>query len=112
LPFYAILRAVPNKLLGVAAMALSLIMLFLLPLSARPVSVDYASRDTTHSIFFFGLVFCYLMLGHLGAMPAEAPYVAMAQFFTFFYFVLFLVPLFGRSIFKFFRGLFARNRYH
>lgn len=93
LPFYAILRAVPNKLLGVAAMGLSIVVLFLLPLSKMSFSWYNVSNAVLEG-FFYIFVFCFVMLGYLGSMPAEAPYVAVSQFMTVLYFILCSVPIF------------------
>lgn len=95
LPFYAILRAIPNKLMGVLAMLASLLVLFILPFITKVDFGSFNRFDKLLDVFFFGLLFCYMMLGYLGSMPAEAPYVAMSQFFTALYFALFLIPVFG-----------------
>lgn len=89
LPFYAILRAVPNKLLGVIAMAASLIVLFILPLAAKRWALSKNNYDAALNLFFFTLLFCFLSLGYLGSMPAEEPYVALSRGFTALYFLSF-----------------------
>jgi len=74
-------------------MLMSLILLFLLPFLGKfnfyftEVFNFFLART-----FFFGLLSCYLALGYLGSMPAEAPYVFLSQVFTFVYFLLFLLP--------------------
>ncbi|MBS1584569.1 MAG: cytochrome b N-terminal domain-containing protein [Bacteroidetes bacterium] len=94
LPFYAILRAIPNKLLGVEAMVASILLLALLPVltsGARAARVEPLSAPL--NIFFYVLTFCLVMLGGLGAMPATGPYIIASQFFTALYFLSFLLPL-------------------
>lgn len=105
LPFYAILRAIPNKLFGVVAMLLSLAALASLPAIVKPsVDVNDDAVATVLELFFYGILFSLLILGYLGSMPAAAPYVAMSQFFTAFYFLLFLIPAFV----NYFASLYAR----
>ena len=96
LPFYAILRAIPDKLGGVIAMFASIAILAFAPWLdwSRVRSCKY------RPIFkwcFWGFVVTCLALGYLGAMPAEEPYVTWARIFTFLYFAFFLIamPLVG-----------------
>ncbi|WP_421990406.1 cytochrome b [Roseococcus sp.] len=97
LPYYAILRAVPDKLGGVALMGGSIMLLFVLPwldsskvrsLRFRPISRVLFLLWTVN---FFVLMWC-------GGKPAEQPYVLISQISTLFYFAYFLValPLLGR----------------
>lgn len=96
LPFYAISRAIPNKLLGVLAMLLSIIFLFVLPfLSKISNLIESNFQNLILSLFFYILLLCFLVLGYLGSMPAEAPYVFMSQFFTALYFFNFTLPTFS-----------------
>lgn len=90
LPFYAILRAVPDKLFGVLALALAIVSLFLLPyLSVTEVrSVNF--RPISHFLFWLFLFDC-LFLGWLGSKPVEFPYVLISQLATFFYFSYFFI---------------------
>lgn len=96
LPFYAILRAVPDKLLGVIAMFASILVLFVLPWLDTS-KVRSARYRPAYRFFFWLLVITCLALGYLGAKPAEGSYVFAAQIFTFYYFVHFLIilPLLG-----------------
>jgi ubiquinol-cytochrome c reductase cytochrome b/c1 subunit len=96
LPFYAILRAIPNALLGVIAMFASIAVLAFLPWldTSRVRSASY--RPAFRVLFWVFVATC-LGLGYLGAMPAEGGYVVAAQILTFYYFAHFLVilPLLG-----------------
>ncbi len=92
LPFYAILRAIPDKLGGVIAMFGSILVLFVLPWldSHKVKSGRYRPLfKIFYWIFFANAIF----LGWLGAKPAEGDYVIMAQFATFYYFAYFLLIL-------------------
>ncbi len=92
LPFYAILRAVPDKFLGVVAMFGSILILFLLPWfdTSRVKSGTYRPL---FKWFFVIFVFVCLGLGYLGAKPAEGGYLTMGRIFTTYYFLHFLVIL-------------------
>jgi quinol-cytochrome oxidoreductase complex cytochrome b subunit len=92
LPFYAILRAVPNKTLGVLAMGASILMFALLPFVdiSKTRSPEYRP---VYQMFFWFFVFNFIHLGYLGGCPAEYPYVGMSQNLTAFHFAYFLVIL-------------------
>lgn len=83
LPFYAILRSVPDKLGGVALMIGSILVLVLLS-AARAQRVKSIMFGSSQMIALFFLAFMALMF--LGSKPAEAPYVVWAQNFTQAYF--------------------------
>jgi ubiquinol-cytochrome c reductase cytochrome b/c1 subunit len=97
LPFYAILRAVPNELGGVAMLGASIVVLAFLPwLDSSKVR---SARYRPHFRFFFWLFFLTCVgLGWLGSKPAEGIYVYAARVLTIYYFAHFLVilPLLGR----------------
>jgi quinol-cytochrome oxidoreductase complex cytochrome b subunit len=96
LPFYAILRAVPDKLGGVLLMFGSIAVLFFLPWldTSRVRSGSY--RPLFKQFFWIFAAVC-VGLGYLGAMPAEGGYVLAARILTAWYFLHFLVilPLLG-----------------
>jgi len=97
LPFYAILRSVPNKLAGVIAMFAAIIVLCFLPWldSAKTRSSKY--RPLAKQFFWVFVVVC-ILLGYLGAQPPEGIYVVAGRVLTLFYFAYFLVilPLLSR----------------
>ena len=96
LPFYAILRAIPNKLLGVVAMFGSILILFALPWldTSRVRSGTY--RPIFKQFFWVFVIVC-IGLGYLGSKPAEGIYVFWARILTAYYFIHFIVilPLLG-----------------
>jgi ubiquinol-cytochrome c reductase cytochrome b/c1 subunit len=96
LPFYAILRAVPSKLGGVALMFGSILVMLFLPWldTSRVRSARYRPIFKWLLFLFF---FSFLALGYLGSKPAEGVYVMWAQIFTTYYFLFFLVlmPIVG-----------------
>lgn len=92
LPFYAILRAVPDKLGGVIAMFGAIAVLFVLPWLDTS-KVRSARFRPMYRQFFFIFVACCLGLGYLGAMPAEGIYVIASRILTVYYFAHFLIIL-------------------
>jgi ubiquinol-cytochrome c reductase cytochrome b/c1 subunit len=97
LPFYAILRAVPDKLLGVLAMFGAIAVLFVLPWLDRS-KVRSATFRPIYKVFFWVFAVDCLILGWLGANPAEGIYVWMSRVATAYYFFHFviLLPLLGK----------------
>ncbi len=92
LPFYAILRSIPNKLAGVIAMFSAIIVLVFLPWldSARTRSCKY--RPLAKQFFWIFVVVC-ILLGYLGAQPPEGIYVIAGRILTVCYFSYFLIVL-------------------
>ncbi|MCP5405313.1 MAG: cytochrome b N-terminal domain-containing protein [Pseudomonadaceae bacterium] len=96
LPFYAILRAIPIKELGVVAMFGSILILFVLPWldSSRVRSARY--RPLYRSLYWVFLL-NFLVLGWVGSKPPEGIYVLIARFATAYYFLFFaLLPVVAR----------------
>ena len=96
LPFYAVLRAIPNKLLGVCALFGSIIILAFLPWldTSRVRSASY--RPLYRQFFWIFVAVC-LGLGYLGSQPPEGAAVIVARVLTTFYFAFFfpILPLLG-----------------
>ncbi len=97
LPFYAILRAVPDKLGGVLLMFGSIAVLFVLPwLDTSPVR-SMRFRPLAR-IFLFTWLASFFVLLYCGGKPAEEPFVTLSRVAAAYYFLYFLVilPLLGR----------------
>jgi ubiquinol-cytochrome c reductase cytochrome b/c1 subunit len=97
LPFYAILRAVPNKLGGVCMMFGSILVLFALPwLDTSPVRS--AVFRPLYRITFWLLLLSCIVLGLVGAHRPEGIWVVLGRLGTTYYFLHFLVilPLLGK----------------
>ncbi|QDG76444.1 cytochrome b/b6 [Labrenzia sp. PHM005] len=92
LPFYAILRAVPDKLGGVIAMFGAIAVLFILPWLDTSKVRSGAYRPLFKQ-FFWIFAINAVALGYLGAMPAEGWYVIFSRICTLIYFGYFLVVL-------------------
>jgi len=92
LPFYAILRAIPNKLVGVIALFSSILILAFLPW----LDTSQVRSGTYRPIFkwcFWAFVVVCIGLGYLGSQPPEGIYVGLARLFAVLYFAYFLIAL-------------------
>jgi ubiquinol-cytochrome c reductase cytochrome b subunit len=92
LPFYAILRAIPDKLGGVIAMFGSIAVLAFLPWLDTSKVRSTAYRPLYKQFFWVFVAVC-VVLGWLGSKPAEGWYVVAAQVCTAYYFLHFIVVL-------------------
>ena len=93
LPFYAILRSVPDKLGGVIAMAGSILAFLFLPI-LDVYNVRSSIFRPYYKILFWFFILNSSLLGWLGQKPVEDPYILLAQCVTVLYFLFFLlVPL-------------------
>ena len=97
LPFYAILRAIPDKLGGVIAMFSAIFVLFLLPWLDTS-GVRSATFRPIYKKLFWLFVLDALVLGWVGSKPAEGIYIIISRLATLYYFVHFLIllPLLGK----------------
>lgn len=96
-PFYAILRAIPNKLLGIACMGAAIIVLFFLPWldRSRVRSIRYKGLFSRISLAVF--VVSLLLLGYLGTAPVDPVRLVLARIGTVLYFSYFiLMPFYTR----------------
>ncbi len=96
-PYYAMLRAVPDKLFGVMTMGGAVMILFLLPwLDRSPVkSIRYRSTLSKVMIALFCVVF--ITLGWMGMQAGSTTQTLVARCLTFFYFAFFItMPIWTR----------------
>ena len=89
-PFYAILRAVPDKLLGVIAMFAAIIVLFVLPWLDRGKVRSIRYRSSAFKWLLVMFVISFIGLGYLGALPATEGRTLFARIFTIGYFGYFI----------------------
>jgi ubiquinol-cytochrome c reductase cytochrome b subunit len=96
-PFYAMLRAVPNKLMGVMTMAAGIAIMFVLPWLDRSKvrSIRYKGNYSKVAILVF--IVCFIGLGYLGHEGVSPLRTNMARIFTFGYFAFFLLMPFYSS---------------
>lgn len=90
-PFYAMLRAIPNKFFGLVTMAAAIAIMFVLPWldRSRVRSIRYKGIWSKLGILVF--VISFITLGYLGSEPVSTLRTMMARFFTVTYFAFFLL---------------------
>lgn len=96
LPFYAILRSIPNKLGGVSAMFGSLFVLFLIPFT-NTSEIRSTTFRPIFKFFFWLFIADFFILGWVGQKPVRDTYIFVGQVATGFYFLFFviLIPVIG-----------------
>jgi len=84
LPYYAILRSIPDKLIGVCALALAIIFLLITPITGGNIIQVGNQADS----FTFWLSFLFeSILGWIGGQPIEPPFLIIGQVVTILYFI-------------------------
>jgi cytochrome c oxidase subunit 1 len=90
LPFYAILRSIPNKLLGVIAMIAAILILLIMPFTDLSKYRGIQFRPLS-KIAFYVFIANFLVLMQLGAKHVESPFIEFGQISTVLYFAHFLI---------------------
>jgi ubiquinol-cytochrome c reductase cytochrome b subunit len=90
LPFYAILRSIPNKLLGVLAMFAALVVILVLPITDLGATKGLQFRPLS-KVAFYLFVANFIILQQLGAKHVESPFIEFGQISTALYFAHFVV---------------------
>jgi ubiquinol-cytochrome c reductase cytochrome b subunit len=99
LPFYAILRSIPDKLGGVFAMFFAILVLLFLPnlkllFSKNTIYQCITTQiNSIFKIFFWFFLYNFLLLGWIGAEPVEFPYIYIGLFLTLNYFFFIIIQL-------------------
>nr|BAN05019.1 cytochrome b [Cynops pyrrhogaster] len=93
---YAILRSIPNKLGGVIALLMSILILAFIPMLHTSKQRSLTFRSTSQTLFWL-LVANTLILTWIGGMPVESPFTEIGQITSIIYFLLFIImiPLIG-----------------
>nr|YP_010887195.1 cytochrome b [Exurapteryx aristidaria]WJJ44289.1 cytochrome b [Exurapteryx aristidaria] len=93
---YAILRSIPNKLGGVIALVMSILIIAILPFTFNK-KIQGIQFYPINQILFWFLITMIILLTWIGARPVEDPYIITGQLLTFFYFSYFIInPLMNK----------------
>nr|YP_006234131.1 apocytochrome b [Neoporphyra haitanensis]AFH57642.1 apocytochrome b [Neoporphyra haitanensis]QYA17611.1 apocytochrome b [Porphyra crispata] len=92
LPFYAILRSIPHKLGGVICMIFAIVVLALLPW-IHSTEIRSSRFRPIYRTLYWSMAACCLILGWIGGMPVEDPYIIIGQIASLYYFFYFLIIL-------------------
>nr|YP_009712042.1 cytochrome b [Hasora badra]QGG43668.1 cytochrome b [Hasora badra] len=87
---YAILRSIPNKLGGVIALVLSILILIILPMTFNK-KMQGIQFYPLNQLLFWTMVSTVILLTWIGARPVEDPYVITGQILTLLYFSYFII---------------------
>nr|YP_009443859.1 cytochrome b [Prionoglaris stygia]ATU07080.1 cytochrome b [Prionoglaris stygia] len=87
---YAILRSIPNKLGGVLALILSILILIILPFTNK-MKFRSTSNYPINKIIFWNYLSSIFLLTWIGARPVEFPFVLTGQILTCIYFSYFII---------------------
>jgi quinol-cytochrome oxidoreductase complex cytochrome b subunit len=90
LPFYAILRSIPDKLAGVVALLFAIVTLYVIPFILKPEVRAMTFRPISRYLFWF-IVLDAIILAWIGGKTVRFPYVQAGQIATILYFGYFLV---------------------
>jgi ubiquinol-cytochrome c reductase cytochrome b subunit len=109
LPFYAILRAIPNKTFGVIAMLASILILFIIPFLHNHIIISSKFRPL-YLIITISFFLVFLLLIWIGQAIVAEPFIFIGQILTFLYFTyfLFFIPLISFLEFFFYFSLFKK----
>jgi quinol-cytochrome oxidoreductase complex cytochrome b subunit len=97
LPYYAVLRSIPDKLLGVVAFGGSLAVWLILPF-LHTSNVRSSLFRPLFRIFYWMFILDFIILGWIGGNLAESPYLEIGQLATVYYFLFPLVIIPGLGI--------------
>nr|YP_009236754.1 cytochrome b [Telchinia penelope]AMJ17211.1 cytochrome b [Telchinia penelope] len=93
---YAILRSIPNKLGGVIALVMSILILIILPFTFNK-KIQGIQFYPLNQILFWSLITTIILLTWIGARPVEMPYILTGQILTLIYFSYFIInPIFNK----------------
>jgi ubiquinol-cytochrome c reductase cytochrome b subunit len=92
LPSYAILRSIPNKLLGVLALFASILVLLILPFT-NSTNLRSSLLRPLHQKFYWLLIADFILLGYIGQQSPESPFIEVGQIASVYYFAYFLIIL-------------------
>nr|QDH82247.1 cytochrome b [Parapolybia varia] len=86
---YAILRAIPNKLGGVIALMMSILILMILPFTFKPKKIKM-NFNLFNKMYFWILTSNFFMLTWLGGQEIKSPFIELSQIYSMLYFLYFI----------------------
>nr|QDH82286.1 cytochrome b [Parapolybia nodosa] len=86
---YAILRAIPNKLGGVIALMMSILIMMILPFTLNPQKIKM-NFNLIHKMHFWLLASIFFMLTWLGGQEIKTPFIEMSQIYSILYFSFYI----------------------
>lgn len=101
LPFYTILRSIPNKRAGICMMVLAILILLILPYKYT-FNIKKTYFKLYNRYFYWIFVATFLILGWLGGQHAEPPYVGLGQIATIYYFFYLTIIQYYLGSFEYF----------
>nr|YP_004935395.1 cytochrome b [Fabriciana nerippe]AEB33707.1 cytochrome b [Fabriciana nerippe] len=87
---YAILRSIPNKLGGVIALVMSILILIILPFTFNK-KIQGIQFYPINQMLFWSMIITIILLTWIGARPVEIPYIFTGQLLTLIYFSYFII---------------------
>ncbi|WP_019895892.1 cytochrome b [Hydrogenovibrio halophilus] len=90
-PFYAVLRAIPDKFLGVMAMGAAIAVLFAMPWLDRCKVRSIRYRGLSYKVLLTVFIISFVVLGWLGTQPSTPELTKLARIFTATYFLFFII---------------------
>nr|YP_010535634.1 cytochrome b [Alectorobius peropteryx]UYB78507.1 cytochrome b [Alectorobius peropteryx]UYB78520.1 cytochrome b [Alectorobius peropteryx] len=87
---YAILRSIPNKLGGVMALIMSILIVLILPILNNS-KFKSSSNSPSKKFLFWTFVNLFILLTYIGSCPVENPFIMLGQVLTIMYFIFFLI---------------------
>nr|AIW06140.1 cytochrome b [Vespidae sp. MT-2014] len=94
---YAILRAIPNKLGGVIALMMSILILMIMPFTSTPQKIKM-NFNLINKMNFWMLTSNFLMLTWLGGQEIKSPFIEMSQIYSVMYFSFFILSNFMNNL--------------
>lgn len=88
---YSILRSIPNKLGGVIALLISILILAFLPLVNKTTIISPLKFNKINKINFILLLHILIILTWIGIKPIESPFLQIGQIYSLIYFILFIL---------------------
>jgi ubiquinol-cytochrome c reductase cytochrome b subunit len=91
LPLYAVLRSVPNKLLGLFLIACFIICVILMPFINKNIIIRSAIFRPIYGFVVWIFFFVCFLLGWIGSLPVISPFLEIGQLVTFLYFFIIII---------------------